>query len=185
MKRTFISIAAVLMLVPIAAIAHHSFAAEYDANKPLNLVGVINKIDQQNPHGFIYLNVPPATAGGRVTNWALETPGPNQLVRTFTKEMYTEMIDKKEVDGAFRWDGACKALLSELESIADEAAKRSASWPKTPRGLSGKLRRISTFMRDAGVEITFQERASKGQRPLTIEKRLQTTVTTVIVTSDE
>jgi hypothetical protein len=32
--------------------AHHSFVAEYDGSKPMNLVGVINKVDQQNPHGF-------------------------------------------------------------------------------------------------------------------------------------
>ena len=61
------------------------------------LAGTINKIDQQNPHGFIYLNVPPTTANGRVTNKALETPGPNQLVRSgFTREMYQQMIDNNE-----------------------------------------------------------------------------------------
>ena len=95
--RTFVALGAILAMLPVAAGAHHSFAAEYDNTKPLTLVGVINKVDQQNPHGFIYLNVPPATAGGRVTNWALETPGPNQLVRNgFTRAMYQQMIDNKE-----------------------------------------------------------------------------------------
>ena len=97
MKRTFITLAAIAAMLPAAGLAHHSFTAEYDATKPMNLVGVINKIDQQNPHGFIYLNVPPATPNGRVTNWALETPGPNQLVRNgFTRELYQQMIDNKE-----------------------------------------------------------------------------------------
>jgi hypothetical protein len=87
----------ILVMLPVIASAHHSFAAEYDNTKPLTLVGVINKIDQQNPHGFIYMNVPPATPNGRVTNWALETPGPNQLIRNgFTREMYQQMIDNKE-----------------------------------------------------------------------------------------
>jgi Family of unknown function (DUF6152) len=97
MKRSFVALVVILVVLPVVASAHHSFQAEYDNSKPLTLVGVINKIDQQNPHGFIYLNVPPATANGRVTNWALETPGPNQLVRRgFTREMYQQMIDNKE-----------------------------------------------------------------------------------------
>jgi hypothetical protein len=97
MKRTFIALGAIAAMLPIVVAAHHSFVAEYDGSKPMLLVGAINKVDQQNPHGFFYMNVPPATPGGRVVNWALETPGPNQLVRTgFTKEMYQQMIDKQE-----------------------------------------------------------------------------------------
>ena len=96
MKKTLLALVAILAVVPVSVMAHHSFAAEYDSGKAMNLVGVINKVDQQNPHGFFYMNV--TGANGRVTNWALETPGPNQLVRTgFTKEMYQQMIDKKEV----------------------------------------------------------------------------------------
>ena len=96
MKRIFISIAAILAMLPIAVMAHHSFVAEYDGSNPMNLVGVINKVDQQNPHGFFYMDVPPSTPGGRVQNWALETPGPNQLVRTGFPQIYKQMIDNKE-----------------------------------------------------------------------------------------
>src|SRR5262245_40547947 len=97
MRRTFIALAAILAMLPVAAGEHHSFAGEYDANKPMTLVGVISRIDQQNPHGFIYMNVPATTPNGRATNWALETPGPNQLVRNgFTRELYQKMIDSKE-----------------------------------------------------------------------------------------
>ena len=96
MKRTFIALAATVAMVPVVAMAHHSFAAEYDGARPLSLVGVISKVDQQNPHGFFYMSVPPATPGGRATTWALETPGPNQLVRTGFTQMYKEMIDNKE-----------------------------------------------------------------------------------------
>ena len=92
--RTIIALGATLILLPVAIIAHHSFAAEYDGSKPLTLVGVINKVDQQNPHGFFYMNV--TGANGRVTNWALETPGPNQLVRTGFTQHYQEMISNKE-----------------------------------------------------------------------------------------
>ena len=96
MKGTFIAVAATLALLPVALVAHHSFAAEYDGAKGMNLVGVITKVDQQNPHGFFYMSVPSATPGGRAMTWALETPGPNQLVRTGFTQLYKEMIDSKE-----------------------------------------------------------------------------------------
>jgi Family of unknown function (DUF6152) len=94
MRTTFIALVAALTLLPAALIAHHSFAAEYDGSKPMNLVGVVNKVDQQNPHGFFYMNV--QSANGRVTNWALETPGPNQLVRTGFNQIYQEIVSNKE-----------------------------------------------------------------------------------------
>ena len=95
MKRILLAAIAFAGALPVAVVAHHSFSAEYDGSKPMELVGVINKVDQQNPHGFFYLNV--TGANGRVTNWALETPGPNQLIRTGFTERYKEMIDNKEV----------------------------------------------------------------------------------------
>ncbi|HEX4999251.1 MAG TPA: DUF6152 family protein [Terriglobia bacterium] len=81
--------------LPTAAVAHHSFTAEYEST-PMTLVGVITRIDQANPHGFFYLEVQPAKAGGRVTTWALETPGPNQLIRTGFTEIYQDLITNKE-----------------------------------------------------------------------------------------
>jgi len=96
MKRTLITLAATLAMIPVAALAHHSFAAEYDGSKPMTLVGVITKVDQQNPHGWFYMSVPSTKPGGRPTTWALETPGPNQLARTGFTAMYKEIIDNKE-----------------------------------------------------------------------------------------
>jgi len=96
MRRSFIALGAILAMLPVVVAAHHSFVAEYDGSKAMILVGVISKVDQQNPHGFFYLSVPPATAGGRAAVWAMETPGPNQLVRTGFTEIYKSMIDNKE-----------------------------------------------------------------------------------------
>jgi hypothetical protein len=121
MKKHFIAIGAIVlattvaMMMPVAGRAHHSFAAEYDGSKVLELVGVINKVDQQNPHGFFYMNV--TGANGRVTNWALETPGPNQLIRTGFTERYKEMIDNKEivtVKGYAARDGAKRAFAESI-----------------------------------------------------------------------
>jgi hypothetical protein len=60
--------------------AHHSFAAEYDGKKPIQLQGVVTKIDWENPHVYVYIDV--RDDAGNVVNWALEGHPPNTLRRT-------------------------------------------------------------------------------------------------------
>ena len=86
-----------------------------------------------------------------------------------------ELLDQIEKDGEDQWEGTCKQLLHEIQSRTDDATKKSSTWPTTPRGLSGRLRRIATFMREAAVEITFHPKSGRGQRPLSIKRTLQTT----------
>ena len=59
------------------ALAHHAFAAEYDANKPLTLAGTLAKIEWVNPHGWIHIDV--KQPDGTVKKWTIETANPNQL----------------------------------------------------------------------------------------------------------
>ena len=59
--------------------AHHSFSAQYDANKPVVLRGTINRMLWSNPHGHLYIDV--KTADGKVITWELETASPPQLYR--------------------------------------------------------------------------------------------------------
>ena len=68
-----------LLVAAVPVSAHHSFAAEYDADKPVTLSGVVVKIDWTNPHIHFYLEVKGET--GTVTQWKLEGYPPNMLVR--------------------------------------------------------------------------------------------------------
>lgn len=77
------------------ALAHHSFQAEYDESKPLTLVGKITKVQNDNPHGWIYLDA--KNAQGRVVNWALEIPAPNALRRNgYDRNVFATLVSSGE-----------------------------------------------------------------------------------------
>jgi hypothetical protein len=79
--------------------AHHSFGAEYDANQPITLTGVITKIDWMNPHSYFYMDV--ADDKGTVSNWKFEGYPPNVLYRTGWKRDVT--IKQGDKITVFAW----------------------------------------------------------------------------------
>ena len=60
--------------------AHHSFAAEFDSEKPITLTGIVTKVEWTNPHAWIYINVKDKDTG-EVTNWGFEMGHPHGLQR--------------------------------------------------------------------------------------------------------
>jgi hypothetical protein len=78
-RLSFAGVAAVLALSPLASShAHHSFAAEFDRNKPIELTGKVTKVEWTNPHARIYIDV---EADGKIVNWDFELGPPNGLMR--------------------------------------------------------------------------------------------------------
>src|SRR5271167_1564706 len=81
MKKHLLAAALVLSMAAAStpSCAHHSFAAEYDASKPITLQGKLTKLSWVNPHGWIYVDV--VNPDKTVTSWAVEFGSPNALLR--------------------------------------------------------------------------------------------------------
>ena len=114
-------IAAVLMTSGFLAsglslAAHHSFAAQYDRNKPITLKGAVTRMEWANPHIYFYLDV--ADANGAAAAWAIEGMAPNVLYRAGWRKDSVKIADVVTVNGFLARDGS-KLVNMQSALLAD------------------------------------------------------------------
>lgn len=130
MKRSLTTLlTAALALAGLPALGHHSFSAEFDANKPVSLTGTVTEMKWSNPHGWIYIDV--RDENGEVTNWALETSAANSLIRRGWRKDDLPPGTVLVVEG---WQARNGSATANIRSVTFEDGRRLFAGTSNPSG---------------------------------------------------
>ena len=100
--------------------AHHSFAAEFDSEKPITLTGIVTKVEWTNPHVWFYVNVKDDKTG-QVTNWGAEMGPPHGLQRRGWRQNTLKIGDSVTVAGSMAKNGVKRMNASKVTLTATGA----------------------------------------------------------------
>ena len=106
--RLLIGIAAALLLAAPSLLAHHSFAAEYDGNKPVKVTGKVTRVEWANPHIWFYVEGKD-NVSGRMAVWGFSGAPPGMLARRGIKKEVLKIGDTVVVEGFLARDGSPNA----------------------------------------------------------------------------
>ena len=107
MKHQLTCMLAAASLAAVSASAHHSFAAEFDPDAPIQLRGTVTKVELINPHSWIHIDV--VNEDGSVASWAIEGGTPNTLFRKGINQNTLPVGTELLVDGYRSRDGRNRA----------------------------------------------------------------------------
>jgi hypothetical protein len=131
-KRFMIGAGLVVALAQPAS-AHHSFAAEFDSNKPVTITGLVTQLEWMNPHIWVYLDV--KDDRGTTVRWQCEGGPPNTLTRNGWSKESLKIGDQVTVDGYLAKDGTktCNARSVKLPDGRSVLAGSTAGAASTPK----------------------------------------------------
>ena len=113
-----------LLLWAAPVIAHHAFATEFDANKPVTKKGIVTKVDWMNPHVWFYLNI--KNEDGKMENWGFEMGGPNGLRSAGWTKDTMKIGDELIVEGFLARNGS-KSVNAKSVTMASTGRKLGAA----------------------------------------------------------
>lgn len=93
-----------MSLTASAGFSHHAFVSQFDANRPISLIGRVTSIEWQNPHAWFYIDV--EDENGNVANWGLELASPNLLMRNGWTRTSLRIGDIVSIEGFHARDGS-------------------------------------------------------------------------------
>ena len=114
------------LLVAAQSFAHHSFAAQYDANKPVTLQGYVTKVEWYNPHVYFYIDVENADSG-EWENWGIEMGPPHMLQNRGWKRNDMQIGDEMLVEATRARDGSDTANARSVKLVATDKVLGAAS----------------------------------------------------------
>ena len=106
-KLTVAAVGVGMLLAAVPMMAHHSFAAEYDANKPITITGTVTKLEWMNPHARFYVDV--KEADGNLTHWNFELGAIPVLLKQGWRRDSLKAGDQVTVEGSRAKDGSTTA----------------------------------------------------------------------------